>query len=153
MKLLAIAAVAEAATGLALVVVPSLVGQVLLGTDLSGVSIPVARVAGIALIAPGVSCWPRCRPLDGMLIYSLLVTLYFIWLGHNGEWVGILLWPAIAAHALLTAFLIHALLARDRRTSTVPEPTSGSTVRGEAPVSRHSTLPDSDAGNGNGAEE
>ena len=42
MKLLAIAAVAEAATGLALLLAPSLVGQLLLGAELTGVAIPVA---------------------------------------------------------------------------------------------------------------
>ena len=47
-KVLVFAAVAEAATGLALLVVPSLVGQLLLGEELTGVAIPVARVAGIA---------------------------------------------------------------------------------------------------------
>ena len=43
-KVLLLAAVSEAATGLALLIVPSLVGRLLLGAELSGVSIPVARV-------------------------------------------------------------------------------------------------------------
>ena len=63
------AAVGEAATGLALLIVPSLVGQLLLGEQFTGVAIPVARVAGIALIALGIACWPG-PPLVGMLIYS-----------------------------------------------------------------------------------
>jgi hypothetical protein len=42
------AAVAEVATGLALLVVPSLVGQLLFGVEFTGFTIPVARVAGIA---------------------------------------------------------------------------------------------------------
>jgi hypothetical protein len=53
---LTFAAVAEVATGLALLIVPSLVGQLLLGEQLTGVPIPVARVAGIALIALGIAC-------------------------------------------------------------------------------------------------
>jgi hypothetical protein len=60
-----IAAIGEAATGLALLLVPSLVGQLLLGEGLDGVAIPVARVAGIALIALGITCWPG-PPLFGM---------------------------------------------------------------------------------------
>ena len=55
---LAFAAIGEAATGLALLIAPSLVGQLLLGEQLSGVAMPVARVAGIALIALGIACWP-----------------------------------------------------------------------------------------------
>jgi hypothetical protein len=57
-KALIFAAVAEAATGLALLIVPSLVGHLLLGEDLTGIAVPVARVAGIALIGLGVACWP-----------------------------------------------------------------------------------------------
>ena len=57
-KVLLLAAVSEAATGLALLIVPSLVGRLLLGQELAGVAIPVARVLGIALIALGVACWP-----------------------------------------------------------------------------------------------
>ena len=106
-KVLALAAVAEAATGLALLVGPSLVGQLLLGTELNGVSIPVARVAGIALIALGVACWPG-PPLVGMLTYSGLATLYLLYLGIRGEWVGLLLWPAVVLHAVLTTLLARA---------------------------------------------
>ena len=68
-KVLIFAAVAEAATGLALLIAPSLVGQLLLGEQLTGIAIPVARVAGIALVALGIACWPG-PPLVGMLIYS-----------------------------------------------------------------------------------
>jgi|GEM_PF-3365520 len=53
--LLAVAALAEALTGLAVLVVPSLVGWLLLGVKLSGAAIPVARVAGIALIGLAVA--------------------------------------------------------------------------------------------------
>ena len=70
-KVLIFAAVAEVATGLALLIVPSLVGQLLLGEQLTGVAIPVARVAGIALIALGIACWPG-PPLVGMLTYSTI---------------------------------------------------------------------------------
>ena len=55
-KVLIFAASGEAATGLALLIVPSLVGQLLLGEQLSGVAIPVGRVAGMALIGLGIAC-------------------------------------------------------------------------------------------------
>ena len=97
MKLLTIAAIAEAATGLALLVVPSLVGRLLLGAELTGVSIPVARVTGIALIALGVACWPGLTALCGMLTYNALATAFFAYLGIRGHWVGPLLWPAVVA--------------------------------------------------------
>ena len=98
------AAAGEAATGLALLVVPSLVGQLLLGAELTGVAVTVARVAGIALIGLGLACWPG-TPLLGMLLYSTAVTLYLAYVGLTGASTGILLWPAVVVHAILTALL------------------------------------------------
>jgi hypothetical protein len=121
-RVLIFAAVGEAGTGLALLIVPSLVGRLLLGAELTGVSIPVARVAGIALIALGLACWPgseatgnRTRALRAMMCYSLLVTLYLAYLGIRGAWVGVLLWPAVAIHAILTTLLVRAWL-KDQHT-------------------------------------
>jgi hypothetical protein len=103
---LTFAAVAEAATGLALLIVPSLVGELLLGQQLTGVAVPVAQVAGIALFALGIASWPG-PPLVGMLAYSAFVTLYLAYLGFAGGATGVLLWPAVALHVVLTALLTH----------------------------------------------
>jgi hypothetical protein len=108
-KALSVAAVAEAVTGLALVTAPSLVGQLLLGESLTGVAVPVGRVAGIALIALGIVCWPG-PPLIGMLAYSAAVTLYLAYLGFADGLIGVLLWPAVAVHALLAILLARAWL-------------------------------------------
>ena len=93
-QVLIFAAVGEAATGLALLVVPSLVGQLLLDQEF----------IGIALIALGIACWPG-PPLVGMLIYSTVVALYLAYLGFTGGLTGILLWPAVALHAVLSILL------------------------------------------------
>jgi hypothetical protein len=100
------AAVAEAATGLALFIVPSLVGQLLLGEEITGIAIPVARIAGIALIALGIACWPG-PPIVGLLGYVGSVTLYLAYLGIAGGLAGVLLWPAVSLHAILTAILTY----------------------------------------------
>ena len=115
-KVLVFAAVGEAATGVALLIVPSLVGWLLLGEELTGIAIPVARVAGIALIALGVACWPG-PPRVGMLTYSLAVTLYLAYLGFAGGLGGILLWPAVILHLILTALLTRASIS-DKETKT-----------------------------------
>jgi hypothetical protein len=98
------AAVGEAGTGLALLIVPSLVGQLLLGTELTGIAVTVARVAGIALIGLGLACWPG-PPRVGMLVYSATVALYLAYLGLAGGMNGLLLWPAVVLHGILTALL------------------------------------------------
>jgi hypothetical protein len=103
-RVLDVAAFGEIATGLALVIVPSLVGQVLLGEALTGAAIPTARVAGLALIALGVACW-RNSGLLGMLIYSAAVTFYLAYVGLGTGFTGVLLWPAVGLHAVLSILL------------------------------------------------
>ncbi len=106
-----LAAVGEIATGCALLVVPSLVGRLLLGEELAGVAVPLARVLGIALIALGVACWPG-TPRIGMLTYSAAVTLYLAIVGLGGGTTGVLLWPAVALHAVLTLALAYPCRAK-----------------------------------------
>ena len=101
---LVLAAVGEAVTGAALLIVPSLVGRLLLGAELSGVALPVARVAGIALIGLAVACWPG-PPRVGMLIYSGAVAVFLAYVGFAGGG-GVLLWPAVVLHAILTVLLL-----------------------------------------------
>jgi hypothetical protein len=103
-KLLIVTAMVEEATGVALLTFPSLVGQLLFGAELTGIAVIVARVTGIALIGLGVACWPG-TPRGGMLTYSALVTLYLLYFGIRGEWVGPLLWPVVVLHAVLTLLL------------------------------------------------
>ena len=110
---LVLAAAGEAATGGALLLVPSLVGQLLLGAELTGIAVVVARVAGIALIALSVACWPG-PPLLAMLGYSAAITLYFAYLGFTGGASGILLWPAVVLHGVLTALLARASVSGTR---------------------------------------
>jgi hypothetical protein len=106
-KVLILAAVGEAATGVAFLIVPSLVGRLLFGEELAGVAVPLARVIGITLVALGVACWPG-PPLLGMLTYGALVTPYLAWVGFAGGSTGMLLWPAVVLHVILTALLIRA---------------------------------------------
>ena len=44
-------------------------------------------------------------------LLTLLVTLYLAYLGIGGQWVGSLLWPAVALHAVLTFLLARARFA------------------------------------------
>ena len=66
-KLRALVAVGEAGGGAALLLAPSLVGQWLFGTELHGGGVTMAQLAGIALIALSVACWPG-TPVLGMLL-------------------------------------------------------------------------------------
>lgn len=106
-RALIFAAVAETATGAALLVVPALVGQLLFGAEMTGIALTIARVTGVALIALGVACWPG-TPLLGMLVYSAGAMLYLAYVGLVVGSGGILLWPAVILHAILTVALARA---------------------------------------------
>jgi len=117
-KLLGVAAVIEAATGVALMIHPPLVTRLLLGDGVSGAGVALGRVAGFALLGLGVASWPgldsagaKTPALRAMLTYNLLATTYLAYLGIGGQWVGILLWPAVALHAVLTFLLARAWFA------------------------------------------
>ena len=103
-RVLLFAALGEGLTGLALIVAPSLVGHSLLGTELTGVALTVARVAGVALVALAIACWPG-PPRVAMLIYSASVGLYLAYVGLAQGLGGVLLWPAVGLHVLLAGLL------------------------------------------------
>jgi hypothetical protein len=109
-KLLLFASLSEALTGLALLIVPAFIGKSLLGEELIGISIPLARGFGISLIALGVACWPNSTAIRGMLTYSSLASIYLISVALEGEFVGEFLWPAIVLHIILTILLLKVCL-------------------------------------------
>ena len=109
--MLGIAAAVETVTGLLLIVVPHLLAKLLLGVEVTGVAVVIGRVAGIALLSLGVGCWFGRQEATGgwalaaMLLYNVLVTLYLALVGLGAEFVGVLLWPAVVVHAVLTVLL------------------------------------------------
>jgi hypothetical protein len=120
-QVLALAAVLEAATGLVLIIHPGLVAQVLFGDGVAGAGMALSRVAGFALLALGVACWPgrdvgsgSARSAGALLTYSLLVTLYLVYLGVIGSLAGVLLWPAVTVH-VVWMLLLGAAWRHDRQ--------------------------------------
>ena len=87
-----IAAVCEA-EGRATRVLRELSAKLLLGTDVSGVSIVIGRIAGIALLSLGVGCWLGRQEAGGgwalaaMLLYNILATAYLAYVGIATEFV------------------------------------------------------------------
>ena|SRR5271167_3802077 len=91
-NVLALSAAAEAGTGLLLLAWPSIVVRLLFGAEISGAGFIMSRIAAIALIGLGVSCWPSdsaFQALNGMLTYSTLAMLYLAAIGIGG-YAGIL---------------------------------------------------------------
>ena len=110
-NVLALAAAAEAGTGLLLLAWPAIVVRLLFAAEISGAGIIMSRLAGIALIGLGVACWPgnsAVQQLYGMLTYSTLAMLYLIRIGIRVAPIGLFLWPAVVAHVILVALLVVA---------------------------------------------
>jgi hypothetical protein len=112
--LLAITALIEAGTGVALAVAPSSVAGVLLGSPLEGPgSAIIARILGAALFALGAACWIARKDAQnraaaglvaGMLMYNAAVAMLLGYAGIGLGMSGIGLWPAVILHAALSGW-------------------------------------------------
>jgi hypothetical protein len=117
--LLLVMAFAEGATGLCLLVLPAVLLAVLLGVEQPTVDATfVGRIAGAALLAIGVASWmtrddtgsaAQRGLLVGLLIYNAVVALLLAYAGAVLAMAGILLWPTVALHAILTAWCFRSL--------------------------------------------
>jgi hypothetical protein len=134
-RVLAVCAAVEAVTGVALAAYPHIVVGLLLGAAPAGAGIAVTRIAGIALLALGIACWPGGNPnrtvdqaYGGMLTYSAFVSLCLAYAGLADKLIGPLLFPAVAGHAMLAVLLTLAWSRRRLRfpprlpSTTAPHP-------------------------------
>jgi hypothetical protein len=118
-KLLLIAmALVEVGTGVAPLIVPSRIVELLLGEGLSSPqSLILGRVAGAALISMGVACWLTSKGeasgyrglVGGMLIYNLAVPVLLIHAAIVLGMHGIVLWPASVLHVGLAIWCVICL--------------------------------------------
>jgi hypothetical protein len=127
--LLIIVAVAEAVTGLALLVIPTVAISTLLGVPLdTPVGLVAARVAGAALIALAIACWqarngergsPATGVLEAMLFYNFAAMAVLVYAGIRLELRSGLLWPAIVLHFGLGVWCLLNLWFTRRKLSKV----------------------------------
>src|SRR5271154_5555356 len=120
--LLILTALLEAATGLALLLIPALLASLLLGTPLdTPAGLVIARVAGAALLSLGIACWPvshnkspRAKRflIAAMLLYNLPVTATLLHARFAFNLTGIGLWPAAVLHTALALWCISCLAPR-----------------------------------------
>ena len=112
-QVLTFSAIVEAATGLALIILPALVGRLLFGGEITGLGLVVARCFGVALLALSLAVWPRgaatLQSVRAMLLYNGGVAVYFVWLATAGHVAGPLLWPAAIIHGVVAALLARPL--------------------------------------------
>jgi hypothetical protein len=95
--------------GLGLLALPDVAVKLLLGADISGASVPLGRVAGVALLALGLAC---CLARDhavsaltsAMLLYNCGVAAVLGMAGVVSGMTGVLLWPAVVLHAVMAVW-------------------------------------------------
>jgi len=116
--LLMVTAVVEMATGLALLVAPAWVVELLLGAGLtSSQSATLGRITGAALISIGSACGltsggerNQFRGLiASLLIYNLAVPILLIHAEVVEGMRGIALWPGVALHSGLAIWCVLCL--------------------------------------------
>ena len=118
-KLLIVTALVEVATGLMLLVSPTLVVAFLLEASLDApAALVVARMAGAAVLSLGVACWLArddgpSRAWRGlvaaMLLYNTVAVAILASAGTGARLVGVLTWPAVVLHAALAVWCIASL--------------------------------------------
>ena len=118
-RLLKLTALIEAATGFGLIVIPSVVVRLLLGSPLdTPAAVTLGRIAGAALLALGVACWlarddTQSRTARGlvvaMLMYNLVATAVLAFAGIGLGLHGVALWPAVVLHAVMAIWCIVCL--------------------------------------------
>jgi hypothetical protein len=117
---LRISASVELAIGCALLTIPSVVLQALIGSPSDQAGWVVGRVLGGALLALGAagmltpSQSPERGVAWGFAVYNALATVILVVAGTTGAADGWLLWPVVALHGLLAAALVLGSLRVDR---------------------------------------
>jgi hypothetical protein len=117
--LLIVTALTEGGTGAALLTVPAVVISLLLGvTTAAPEAIVVGRITGGALMAVGIMCWSVRNHgppavLVAILAYDVAAAVALGVARVESGLVGIVLWPAVAAHVVLAVWCV-AVLVGDR---------------------------------------
>jgi hypothetical protein len=117
--LLMVTAFVETPIGLVLLVSPALVVAFLLGVSLDAPApLIVGRIAGAALLSLSVACWlarddgPSRAPrglVAAMLLYNCAAGAVLANAAAGVRLVGVLMWPAVAVHAVLAVWCIACL--------------------------------------------
>ncbi|HQR06319.1 MAG TPA: hypothetical protein PLN21_05830 [Gemmatales bacterium] len=122
---LIVTAVLEAVTGLVLLIIPEALLKLLFGDRAATpVLIVYGRFYGAVLLAFSVACWfvrnqHGTTRLHGFtlaaLLYDVVAAILLALLGLAYGMIGLLLWPAVAAHILLGGWGILCIRANNAR--------------------------------------
>jgi hypothetical protein len=111
---LIVTALIELVAGLALLLLPSPAASLLFGSPLdTPTALVVSRLAGVALVTPGVACWlGRSEEqshtgnalVGAMLLYNAAAVALISYARIGLGLIALLLWPAVLLHAVMTVW-------------------------------------------------
>jgi hypothetical protein len=127
--LLRVTAAFEAATAAGLLILPALMLALLFGSmpDTAS-SLLLARLFGAPLLSLSVMCWAASKESGGravlshvaaMLLYNMIVAALLLYSAMILRLVGVALWPAVIAHALLAGWCVAGLAQGARRATEI----------------------------------
>lgn len=111
-QLLTAMAVIEWGAGLALLLMPAMAAQWMVGEAMPELPMMALRLSGLVLFGLGTMCWAgrtsrrAAGPFGVMLGYNLLAAVTLALVGLAKGPVGRLLWPAVVLHAGLAVLQI-----------------------------------------------
>lgn len=113
-----LSALIEMLTGIAILVAPLLVVELLLGDGLGPTGVAAVRVLAVGLLSVGIAGWQsqgqdvRLAPQAGLCVYNVGAATVLAILGTTGGMIGNLLWPVAVLHALIGAMMLWVILVR-----------------------------------------
>lgn len=126
--LLMVTAVFEGATGLSLLIVPSMTVSTLLGAELDAPAALVAgRIAGAAIFSLAIACWqarggeggsPSTGVVAAMLFYNIAAAMTVVYAGLGLGLQSSLMWPVVVIHNVLAVWCAIVLWNTRRKVST-----------------------------------
>jgi hypothetical protein len=92
--------------------------QFIFGATPEGIGDAWARFAGIALIGLGIACLPSNlagtrQGVRGLLVFNIGATIFFAWVAVATTFRGVILWPVVILHAVITIALALSLRHED----------------------------------------
>ncbi len=128
-RLLTLTAIIEAGTGLALLVVPPVVVQLLLSSTLeTSAAVTLGRIAGAALLALGVTCWLARDDTESgaarglvaaIVLYNVGAVVILGAVGIRSQQPGFALWPVVALHSVMAVWCVASLVRWDAGTRSL----------------------------------
>ena len=125
--LLIIAAVIEAAAGVALLLIPAVAVSALLGAALdTATGLVAGRIAGAALVGLAIACWqarngergsPATGVVEAMSFYNFAAAMVLVYAGIRLDLRSAFIWPVIVLHLGLGAWCVFTLWSARRKIS------------------------------------